>query len=117
MDSNTQVNEDYKFRLAYVADLIKDIFSSSGEIKDKKLDERIEKVKKEQDSKHLANLEKDVENYNREDKELGAIIGESKNEQDNIHITNIENNNNLVKAKIKPKSKKVIQYNGKEIGE
>lgn len=63
MNSNTQVNEDYKFRFAYVVDLVKSIFLSSGEIENKELLARIEEVKNEQDNKHITNLEKEIEKH------------------------------------------------------
>ena len=63
MDSNTQLNEDYKFRFAYVVELVKDMFSTSGEVEDKELKNRIEKIRQEQDNAHMASLEKEIETH------------------------------------------------------
>lgn len=62
MNSNTkQVNEDYKFRISYVLNFFKDMFSTSGQVEDKELNDKIEKIRKEQDSIHMSKLEKELE--------------------------------------------------------
>lgn len=63
MNSKAQVNEDYKFRFAYVVDLIKDMFSSSEEVEDKELNDRIKKVEQEQDTKYIESLKKEIETH------------------------------------------------------
>lgn len=63
MNNNTQVNEDYKFKITYIFNFFKDLFSESGAIEDKELNSKIEAVIKEQDNTHLANLEKELEKH------------------------------------------------------
>lgn len=63
MNSNTQLNENYKFKLAYVAEFIKDMFSVSKEAEDINVKNRIEQVKQQQDTQYVQKLEKDVETH------------------------------------------------------
>lgn len=63
MNSKMQVSEDYKFRFAYIIDLIKEMVSASGELEDKELNAKIEDIKKKQDGNYIASLEKDIETH------------------------------------------------------
>lgn len=63
MNSNTQLNEDYKFKISYVLKFFKDMVSTSEEVENKELGARIEQIKNEQDIKHITDLEKDVETH------------------------------------------------------
>ena len=63
MDSNIQLNEDYKPNFSNFLNFFKDLFSESGKEKDKELNNDIEKIKKEQDNVHINGLEKDIESH------------------------------------------------------
>lgn len=63
MNSNPQLNENYKFRFAYVLNIFKDMVSASEEIEDKELNNRIDKVVKAQDNEYLQGLEKEMETH------------------------------------------------------
>lgn len=104
MSSNTQVNEDYKFRISYVFNFLKDMVSASGEIEDKELLARIEEVKNKQDSKHITNLEKDVETHDI-----------SKKRKTNRNASKEAKKNNSVTEKINLINNEVIQDEEKEL--
>lgn len=63
MDSNIQLNEDYKPNFSNFLNFFKDLFSESGKEEDKELNNDIEKIKKEQDNVHINGLEKDIESH------------------------------------------------------
>ncbi len=63
MDSNTQVNENYKFKIKYVIEFLKDMVSESGDVDDKELNSQIRMVEEQQDTKHISSLEKDIETH------------------------------------------------------
>lgn len=62
MNSNAQLNENYKFRISNVINFFKDMVSASGE-EEKELNIRIEKIRQEQDNAYMAKLEKEIEIY------------------------------------------------------
>lgn len=63
MNSNPQLNEDYKFRISYVFNFFKDMVSASGEIEDKELNNRIEQVIQAQDNVYMKKLEEEIETH------------------------------------------------------
>lgn len=63
MNNNTQVNEDYKFRITYIFNFFKDLFSESGAVEDKELNNKIEVIMQEQDNTYLEDLEKELEKH------------------------------------------------------
>lgn len=98
MDNSTQVNEDYKFRFAYVLETVKAMFSTSSEIGDKELVAKIEEVKNQQDSKYITNLEKDVETHettkkkemNRKSTKINNVVKENEKLKSNEAILDEE---------------------------
>lgn len=105
MNNNTQVNEDYKFRISYVWNFFKDMVSSSGKVEDKELDARIEEVKNEQDSKYITNLEKDVETHDNVTKKRKTTRTSNKETK----------NNDVVEENMKPINKEVKRDEEKEL--
>lgn len=63
MDSNVQVNEDYKFKISYIFNFFRDISSTSEVVEDNELSNKIDQIKKEQDNTHIESLEKDIETH------------------------------------------------------
>ena len=63
MNSNVQLNENYKFRMSYVLNFFKDIVSASEEVEDKELNNRIEKIRQEQDNAYMTSLEKEIQTH------------------------------------------------------
>lgn len=62
-DDTQQVNENYKFRMAYVISFIKDIFATSKEIKETELGNKIRTVEQNEDTKYIEALEKDINTH------------------------------------------------------
>lgn len=61
MDSNIQLNEDYKPNFSSFLNFFKELFSKSEKEKeDKALNNDIEKIKKEEDNVNIKRLEKDI---------------------------------------------------------
>ncbi len=56
---NTQINEDYRFRMAYVRELLREMFGTTNVIEDANLENRIKEIEKQQDNSHIESLEKD----------------------------------------------------------
>lgn len=60
---NTQVNEDYRFRMAYVRELLREMFGTTNVIEDANLENKIKEIEKQQDNSHIESLEKDVNTF------------------------------------------------------
>ena len=60
---NTQVNEDYRFRIAYVRELLREMFGTANVIEDANLENKIKEIEKQQDNSHIESLEKDVNTF------------------------------------------------------
>lgn len=63
MENDIKVNEDYKFKISYIFNFFKDMASSSSDIEDKELNEKIKKIEEQQNSNYIANLEKDIDTH------------------------------------------------------
>ena len=59
-----QINEDYKFRISYIISLFKDMFSTSNEIEETDVDNKIKEIERNQDIRYIENLEKELDNHN-----------------------------------------------------
>ncbi len=57
---NTQINEEYRFRIAYVVEILRDMFGTTNVIEDVNLENRIKEIEKQQDNSHIESLEKDI---------------------------------------------------------
>lgn len=95
MNSNPQLNEDYKFRFSYVLNFFKDMVSASGEIEDKELNNRIEQVIQAQDNAYMERLEKEIETHDVSKKRKTTRNSAKKNiineaVKDNIGLKNNE---------------------------
>lgn len=60
---NTQINEDYRFRMAYVRELLREIFGTVNVIEDANLEDKINEIRRQEDNSYIENLEKDMRNF------------------------------------------------------
>ncbi len=61
--NNTQINEDYRFRIAYVRELLREMFGTTNVVEDANLENRIKEIEKQQDKSHIESLEKDINTF------------------------------------------------------
>lgn len=61
-----QVNEDYKFRMAYVISIIRDMFATSKVIEKTELENKIRLVEENEDSEYIERLKKDINTHETE---------------------------------------------------
>ncbi len=97
MNNNTHLNEEYKFKISYILNFFKDMVSESG----KEVKNRIEAINQAQDNAYINELVKNVEKHE---------IIKNRKSTEKTKINKIEKEANSY-------NKKVIQYDGKEIGE
>lgn len=97
MNNNTHLNEEYKFKISYILNFFKDMVSESG----KEVKNRIEAINQAQDNAYINELVKNVETHE---------IIKNRKSTEKTKINKIEKEANSY-------NKKVIQYDGKEIGE
>lgn len=100
MNSNAQqVNEDYKFKMSYIISLLKDMFSTSKEIEETDLDNRVKEIINNQDSSHIEGLEKELNNHSYSVKRGPKVNNakfNSKNPENNLQ-NNKEKDNDIVR--------------------
>lgn len=102
MNNNAQV--DYKFKISYILNFFKDMVSSSGDVEDKELSDRIKKVEEEQDTQYIEMLKKEIETHD-----------VSKKRKTTRNSTKGTKNNDIVEENMKSINKEVKQDEEKEL--
>lgn len=88
---NVQLNEDYRFRIAYVREILREMFGTSKVVDDTKLDNRIKDIEKAQDNYYMQNLEKEMTDFisNKESKDKNSKFN-TENMKDNIQTREVK---------------------------
>lgn len=103
MNSNTQqVSEDYKFRMYNIISLLKEMFSTSKEIEETDLANKIKEVIENQDSSHIESLVEELNRHSNSIKRGPKVKNanfNSKNSKTKLQNGNEKNKNNDIVLK------------------
>lgn len=97
MNSNAQVDVDYKFRMAHVFDIVKELISTSENEEDKEVSNKVKEIEKKQDNEYLKNLENGLKIHGVTDKRSGTRDSDKKVKvSDTVKENTILNNKEVI---------------------